>query len=455
MQNQNRVKQLQIWLTSHRWLALILVIAFLLRLVFALVQNQTSPYDQGGGDTWWYLDHGYKLVIGTIAGPPPSAPLYLIATGIAQTVFGAESAGAMLFLRLAQVLMGTTTCYFAYRLATAVSGDERPGLLAGSALAVSPVFIIESAQPLTETLYIFLVSGGLLAYVELVKNQARRGYAGTVLVALLLGLATLTRAVLLAFPLGLAFHLLLVYGWRRGIRLAVVLITVYSLVCSIWTIYNLVRWDYPVIGAQGLSAFLFIGAEGWKPPDQIDQTLAEGAEGQLPTNPEDQQQLYQNAAAQSIMSDIPGWLARRANALLGAVVQPHGTTFFPGEGLKELTGNWWTHDRTIGGLLRLTGAEQFWPKMAIYMFYYVGLIGGAAGLLINRRKWRVVLPLAGFILYTLLIHFVLDALPRYLFPLNVIWWVFAGTALTVMWDRIRAKLPNHRAVMMHPRDEML
>jgi hypothetical protein len=236
----------------------------------------------------------------------------------------------------------------------------------------------------------------------------------------------------------------------------VVLITVYSLVCSIWTIYNLVRWDYPVIGAQGLSAFLFIGSEGWKPPDQIDQTLAEGTDGQLPTNPEDQQQIYQDAAAQSIMSDIPGWLARRARALGGAILQAHGTTFFPGEGLKELVADWWGHDRTLGGLLRLSGGEQFWPKLAIYLFYYVGLIAGAAGLWTTRRRWRVVLPLAGFVLYTLLIHLLLDALPRYLFPLNVVWWVFAAAAITAVWDKMRQPgrtSPEPASVLMERRDE--
>jgi len=449
---------------SSCWLALILLLAFVLRLAYALPQNPVVPYDQAGGDTGWYLDHGLKLWQGTVTGPPPSAPLYLLFAGLWQTLL--PGAGAVIVMRLSQVVMGTTTVYFAYRLARVLSGDERAGLLAAGALAVAPVFIIETALILTETLYIFLVIGALTAYVEMTAaaNQASisptaallpppdhvgtrhassEGSGGEVrlpriiLVALTLGLATMTRAVLLLFPLGLALHLLLVYGWRRGLKSAAVLLTVYALVTSIWTIYNLVRWDIPVIGAQGLSAFLLIGATEWQPPDQMDRTLAQGNAGQLPTNPGEQQSVYANAAAQAIGDDPLGWIARRFTRLAGAYLQPHGTTFFPGESLKDLTARWLGTDRTPGGLLRLSQGDQFWPKLAIYLFHYTSLLAGVVGLWLTRRNWRVALPLAGFILYTTLIHLLLDALPRYLFPLSVIWWVFAGVALVAAWDRLR------------------
>ena len=432
---------LRVYLEHHRWLVGLLVLGLLLRLVYGLSVDPLAPY-QAAADTWWYLDHGYKLVTGTIAGPPPSAPLYLILPGIAQQLFGAGSAGAVIFLRIIQAVMGTATCYFVYRMARELR-DERAGLLAMAVLVLSPVMMIESAALLTETLYIFLVSAGLAAYIDLVKqpDTAARAASTVLLVALLLALATLTRAVLLVFPLGLAIHLLMVYGWRRGLRLAAILLVVYTLVCSVWTIYNLVRWNYPVIGAQGLSAFLFIGAQGWAAPDQIDQNLAQESGGQLPTDPREQQQIYSSAAAQAITSDIPAWIGHRLSELAGAFLQPHGTTFFHGESLKNLLADWWTNDRTVSGLLRLTNGEQFWPKLAIYLFYYIGVLAGLVGLWITRRNWPVVLPLVGFILYTLLIHFLLDALPRYLFPLYIVWWAFAGVALLAAWDRLSAHRP--------------
>jgi hypothetical protein len=422
---------------TQRWLWLILGIAFVLRLAVMLGQDPLEPYNAAGGDTGWYLDHGLKLFHDTIKGPPQSAPLYLLWAGFWQTLL--PGAGAVIAMRFAQVLMATATCWFAYRMGKALTDDERAGLVAAGALAIAPVFALETAQLLTETLYIFLLTGGLTAYVEMVKypDQMTRRYARVILVSLTLALATMTRAVLLLFPLGLAIHLLLVYGWRRGLKYAALLLMIYVLVTSIWTIYNQIRWDTRVIGAQGLSAFLLIGATEWTSPSEMDATLAEQADGQLSTQVGEQQEVYTDAAAQAIGEDPLGWMARRFTKLAGAYLQPHGTTFFHGESLKSLALDWLQHDRTPAGLLRLTQGDEFWPKLWMYIFHYASLLAGIVGLWMTRRKWRVALPLSGFILYTTLVHLFLEAIPRYLFPLSVLWWVFAAVALVAVWDRVR------------------
>jgi hypothetical protein len=374
----------------------------------------------------------------------------LLWAGFWQTLL--PGAGAVIAMRLSQVIMATATCWFAYILGTALIDDDRAGLVAAGALAVAPVFVLETAQLLTETLYIFLVAGSLTAYVEMVKSpdETTRRYARVNLISLTLALATMTRAVLLLFPLGLAIHLLLVYGWRRGLKYAALLLTIYVLVTSIWTIYNEERWHTPVIGAQGLSAFLLIGATEWTSPQQMDQTLAQQAGGQLSTQVGEQQEVYADAAARAIGSDLPGWIARRFSKLAAAYLQPHGTTFFHGESLKSLALDWVKHDRTPAGLLRLTQADEFWPKLSMYLFHYTSLLAGIVGLWITRRKWRVALPLSGFILYTTLVHLFLEAIPRYLFPLSVFWWVFAAVTLVVVWDRIRHAQPRPAAVAANP-----
>jgi hypothetical protein len=253
--------------------------------------------------------------------------------------------------------------------------------------------------------------------------------AGT---AALLGLATLTRAVLLLFPLGLAIHLLLVCGWREGIKRAALLLVVYTLVVSTWTIYNRVAWGRWVIAAPGFSSFLYLGAAGWDDPDQVDRTLAEqaGVTGELPSNPDEQQKLYADVASNLILSDLGGYLRRRVGDLADAYVQPHGTVYFGGESLKDMAANWLQNERSLGGLVALTQGDGFWPKLAIYVFHYAGLILGLVGIWLVRRRWRLALPLVGFILYTTLVHFVLDALPRYLFPTMIFWWVFAAITIS-------------------------
>ena len=148
-------------------------------------------------------------------------------------------------------------------------------------LAISPAFIIESAQILTETVYIFLLTGGVWLYVESLPQKRTSSHNTSALLCaaavrrILLGLATLTRAVLLAFPFVLAIHLLIVTGWRKGWRHAALLLLVYALVVSTWTVYSLARWNRFVIAGEGLAAFLYMGATGWTSAQEVDQQLAQ------------------------------------------------------------------------------------------------------------------------------------------------------------------------------------
>jgi hypothetical protein len=56
---------------------------------------------------------------------------------------------------------------------------------------------------------------------------------------------------------------------------------------------------------------------------------------------------------------------------------------------------------------------------------------------LTRKRWPIALVLVGFIAYTSLLHLVIFALPRYLFPAMVCYWMFAAIALIQLWDSIR------------------
>lgn len=418
-------------------------------------QDRLSVYDREQGDSWWYLEYGRLLTVSREPGPPPSGPVYLLWTGIPQQLLNApnilkfqpvylKNAGvvgdttgasaAVGFIRIIQAVISTATCCIAYRLASAISKDQRTGLLAAGILALSPVFILESAQILTETLYVFLLSSALWLYIASTQTARPAPYRTLALVGVILGIAALTRAVLLAFPLGLAIHLVLVSGWRKGLQRVVVLLVVYVLVVSTWTIYMKVKWNQVVIGAQGFAAFLYLGATEWQGPTEVDNALEQHAGSEnFSTEPEDQQELYQNAAAQAISSNLMGWLGHRTTELAGAYLQPHGTLFFPGESLKDLAANWWANDRTLPGLLNLTGGDSFWPKLILYVLHFAGIILGLVGMWLTRKNWRVTLPLIGLIVYTTLVHFVLDAIPRYIFPTEFFFWLFASCTIMRVW----------------------
>ena len=418
-----------------RGLWMILLLAFGLRLLFGLSQDPLAAYENAGNDSWLYLQMGHNLMTGFDYSEIslPTAPLYLIYIGTWQIAL--PGAGAVIAIRITQALMSAALCFFAYRLSHLISGSRSAGLIAACVLAVSPVFILEAGQVVTETLYIFLLTAGLWLYVELTAAQKAR-WALFALDGALFGLATLTRAVLLLFPVGLVIHLFIVNGWRAAIRKSLALLIAYLLIVSTWTIHNLVHWNRFVIAAEGFAAFLYIGATDWEGPAQVDENLAQdaGVEGELPSDVGTQQELYRNATANVISRDPLGYVLHRGADLLDAYLLPHGTLLFGGAGLRELLADWLRTDRTLNGLIAVTQAPGFWPKLALYIFHYAGLLLGAVGMWLTRHQWRLTLPLIGFIVYTSLMHLVLDAIPRYIFPTTVCWWVFAGAALAAVWQ---------------------
>lgn len=423
-----------------RSLGILLGIALALRLVFGLAQDPLQPYTTASSDSRFYLGNAYALVVGhspegmtTDVSLLTSPPLYFLVIGVPQALL--DPAAAVIAVRVLQALLSTATCFFAYALAVRVTGRERAGLIVAGVLAVSPVFIVEAAQILTETLFIFLVAGGVWLYVEAIARRnmsngalrathasplpTRTGIGLLVGAGVLFGLAALTRAVFLAFPFALALHLLLVCGWRAGWRRAALLLIVYALVVSTWTIYCVARWNRFVIAGEGLPAFLYLGTTGWTSPQEVDQQLAADAGAGN----------YVGGAQQVISAAPLDWIKRRVGELGGAYLQPHGTTFFAGESLRDLLVKWVQSDRSLGGLGAIARGDWFWIKLALYILHYGGLIGGVIGMGLYRHRWRIALPLVGFILYLTLIHFVLYALPRYLFPTEIFWWVFAAAAL--------------------------
>lgn len=436
-------------MTARRLLVVIVLVGLALRLIYGLAQNPMLPYTNGN-DSMWYLANGYTLITNQ---QPPSGiavdlskisvpPVYLIFVGVPEALL--SPAAAIIAIRIVQAILSAVTCWLAYRLAWRLTDSPRAGLIAAGALALSPAFIVESSVILTETLYVFLVAAGLTAYVEFVarRKEPDAPLPGLLMLSMLMfGLATLTRVVLLLFPVGLALHLLLIDNWRVGLRRAAWLLLVCAVVVATWTVYTRLRWNRWVIAGEGFAANLYIGASGWNGAAELDQQLEQQNPGfsQTDAQSQDRQDIYANSALNLIRSDPVGYLKKRVTELAKAYLQPHGTTAFPGASLRELVATWWGEDRSPGGLIALTRADAFWPKLSLYLFHFAALGFGLVGLWLTRRRWRVSLPLIGFIVYTSLVHLVMLALPRYVFPTELCWWVFAAAALDRVWTLVTVR----------------
>lgn len=469
------------------------VIGLVLRVLAVAGLDHTAPYAGTGGDSGWYLANGYALVTGTIPCPDairwpaltlplralahtgqpvgylctetdverlPTPPVYLLIVGLAQGVFGLQSTDAVLGVRIGQVIAGTLTIAVIAGLGWQLAGRRAAGLSA-AITALHPMLIVETGQIVSETVFILLIAMGLLTFIIAAGTttgttaDAGRSRAGQesarpswmqiggllALCGLCFGLAALTRASVLAFPV-LLIGGLLAHGaihrshWRQAVLGAGVLGLAYALTVGSWTAYNLIRYDRFVIAGEGIAAFLYVGATGWDDPEAVDARLA-AATGEAAG--EADQNDFIAAAGGAITADIGGYIQRRAGELAAAALQPHGTAYYTGPSLREAVAGWWGGDRTLAGLRSLTAVEGFWPKLALYIAHYgviaLASVGLAAGFW--RRNTTATLgstglTLAGWPLYLLAVHLPLLALPRYLFPGIVGLLPLAATGLRVI-----------------------
>lgn len=413
------------------WLFVLLTFGFLLRLGAAFSTDATLEAMQAG-DSVWYLAHGAVLASGetgdTVFGIRvlisglQSAPLYLLFVGVWVTAFPLST--AIIIVRILQSALNIAICYFAASMGRQITRDDRVGLLTAAALSLSLPMITESVNIMTETLYMFFVVLGLFLYVRQVASTETASPRSAAMVGMAFGLATLTRAVSLLFPVGILFLIILGAGkryWRKGFLLALSLFIGYSLIVLSWTAYNLVRYDRFVLGSNQFAGAIWRGAvENDGNPFENDELLGE-------QTPEEQ-------ASEIIRADFGGFLQLRAAELSQTLLQPHGTVLYGGESLKALGADWVQSGFQVDALQQLIQSEAFLPKFIIYLWYYPALLLAPLGMLFSSRKqWRMTFVLMGFMAYTLLVHFVGLALPRYLFPMYPLLWMFASIAVFRLW----------------------
>lgn len=420
------------------WFIVFLCIGLFLRIAVSLSADSLSVR-AGGGDEFWYLAYGAGMYMpepmGVALGIPyaanniPIAPLYLVFTGFFQQFLSLEV--TIISIRIVQSLMTILICYLVYEISFLLTRDNRVGLLSGLALILSISLIYEPSKILSETLYMTLITLSIWYYCKyiVVDNIRDIPWYVPVIIGALLGLATLTRAVGLLFPAGILGHAIVISGketWKKGVAIGLAILLSYMAMISTWTIYNLVQYDrFVIVSDQFFPALWRAASEEDGTPAQNDALLGD--------------QTAMEQSTEIIASDPTGFVERRFRELTYSYVQPHGTLAFGGESLKVLVSEWVGSGFSPGGLWNLLTGEGFFVKLLIYIWHYLALIGGVIGMWLTRKQWKISLVLIGFIAYTTLLHFVVLALPRYIFPTYPFFWIFASVTIVAVWDSIRGK----------------
>ena len=173
--------------------------------------------------------------------------------------------------------------------------------------------------------------------------------------------------------------------------------------------------------------------------DDLDADCEVDCGFQIPT------ETYVEQITDVVQRDIGAYIRLRVTELGGSLLQPHATILLGGESVRSNLGDWFTNDRSLAGLGTVIQSDWFIPKSLIFIFHYGGLVFGLIGMWVLRNKWRLTLPLIGFIAYTIAVHFVLLAVPRYLFPTQPFLWILAGVPLLKIWDWLRQRRPDHKS----------
>ena len=255
--------------TELRWLAAILALAFVLRLVWVLYAMREP---QGVHDPIFYWGYGqaiaagvgYQLpAVGSIsAGPTAYYPIgYPAALGavFALVTHTPIPDNLQLAAGFFQIFLGVTTAVFVYEIGRRLF-NSAVGLVAAAWLAMFPNLIFHTGAFLTETLFMFIVMAALLVLLAHDWRERPPSLARLAIFGALLGASALVRPIALLFlPLVPVVWLVARFGWQRALLdMSIVLIFAAGVIAP-WSIRNFIKLDSPVIISTNLGDNLCIG----------------------------------------------------------------------------------------------------------------------------------------------------------------------------------------------------
>jgi 4-amino-4-deoxy-L-arabinose transferase-like glycosyltransferase len=313
--------------------------------------------------------------------------------------------------------------WLAYRLARRLTHDPRAAMVAAVGLGIGPAFVTEPFNILTETLFMVCLTLGIWLHAN---EQEKMSNRGPILIGFVFALATLTRPILLFFPVLLAAHLAIVQGRRVGVRRGAVMLAAFVLTLLPWNLYLLSTTGTPL--PSGFASNLWIGATGsgqWEGHEALDRRRRDFRAGD-----ED----YLSEALGPIARNPLPWLRLRGLRLAGAILQPHGTVNLTGPSIKQIAARWWREDGSFGGLAAIRHSPWFWLKLSIHLFHFSALAFSLVGAAVVLSRWRRYFALCAIIVYLLGAYGILTVTPRYLFPAQVFIWILAAVGLCRVWN---------------------
>jgi 4-amino-4-deoxy-L-arabinose transferase-like glycosyltransferase len=404
-------------------LAAISIAAFVVRVAYVIAFADRLHV---GLDSTWY-----RLVAGTIAGGdgfidpeqaythgvsvatafrPPLYPLFL--AGVDKTV-----GDTTLTLQLAGCVMGVVTVVLVGLLGKRIGGNA-VGLCAAAMAAVYPIFLAVDAAIMSETLYLPLATGCVLAVYRAIDRPTivRWSLAGA-----LTGAAILTRGdglLLLALVVVPAAVIAPQLPWRRRVLIVMVPVVAAALVVTPWVVRNNQRLGTPVVATLQTGTAL----AGAYCDDTFHGKLLGSWSFECTTRP-DHTHLGEVALNNELQRDATRYLRHHAGRL--AVVVP-----------VRILRQWSLYDPVEGAHFEAIESRNFKWQMVSWATYLPIAVLAVYGLVLLRRRRAVVLPMVAMIVAVAATAAMIYGQQRLRISVEPVLLVAAAVAVVHLADRV-------------------
>jgi len=401
---QNICSKFILWIHANRWLLAILLVNLVLRLVFV---SFFSNWDEGDMmDSSRYQRVALNIIrrCGFAEWTSPTAfspPLYPFFMAGIMKLFGTSSVP----IKIVQILLSVLTGAAVYLIGKTVF--NRPtGLIASLWIAVNPELIVLAGTLYTETLYIFISCLVFTVLVYAIQHPGKQTlWIGA---GVLMGLAILTRHILILFPLLLLVFVLFFSSTRPLWKPFLLFALVSYLLLVPWIVRHYVVFDQFVPVASGAGGGLWHGStpsnNGTYQYDISRKQVARETRGL--ERPVDKDRLLLRKSLQAIGKSPLKFIVQVGQKYLRFFTQVY-------EDVPQ-------GERRKKNPLVLT---------MLVLNYYPVLLACLFGWVVYFKKWPRLFPLYWVIIYSGLIYSITLVTPRYRIPLLPFMILFASAGL--------------------------
>ncbi|MBU4220133.1 MAG: glycosyltransferase family 39 protein [Euryarchaeota archaeon] len=400
---------------STNFLTMIVVLAFLLRLIFIFVQIKFHIFDVNffASDSSFYDGIAKNILAGNGFGyPEPTAyvtPLYPLFLSAVYMIFGHN----ILAVQLLQALIGSLSVLCVYFIAKKIF-DEKIGSIAAIIMAFYPHQIFWSGYILTETLYVFLLLFAILFFIRFCERQT---IVNALVAGILLGIAGLTRPIAFCFTAFLIIYIIWLNKNKvQGLKFSCIFVIGVLLVSSPWIIRN-----YNTFGE-----FIPGSTEGWFVFYAGNSPGATGGLDGYVTGYQDFTPLNFTSTSERNLSETEMNNEYKLSSL--NFIKENPSSFF-----KIMPRKFWN-------MWRPNYAKASIKNHALMSLPYIIMIALAlCGIYYSYQKHKNKLKwiLYFFIAYNILFHLIFIGLIRYRLPVEPVLIIFAAYAISFHIHRSR------------------